>query len=328
MVWTEEMSAPLKLEHLSRGRRMGGGRAIALILVALGLASCGGGGGDKTQMRPPACSLSPATLNFGSVALGSTKDLTFQITNAGEGTLSGTVGPCGDYTIQGANSYSLAAGASATFTVRFTPSQSGTRACALDLGTACSSMSCTGIGLGPCQVSPSALDFGTITPATTKDLTFTITNTGSGTLSGTASSTCGQFTIQGPASYSLAPTQSATITVRFTAGSGKACCTIETGSTDCPDLDCTGNGGVELSSATLGNGDTYSHTFACLGSYPYHCSIHSSMHGTVTVSAGGPANVSVSIPGLSFNPSSVTVGPGGTVTWTNNDNTNHTVTSD
>ncbi|HEU5002140.1 MAG TPA: plastocyanin/azurin family copper-binding protein [Actinomycetota bacterium] len=31
------------------------------------------------------------------------------------------------------------------------------------------------------------------------------------------------------------------------------------------------------------NGQTYTHTFATAGSYPYHCAIHPQMHGTVVV---------------------------------------------
>jgi plastocyanin len=272
--------------------------------------------------------VSPTSLDFGPVVVTKSLDKTFTITNQGSGTLVGTVtSRCAEYTFVGSADYNLSPGGSVTITVRFAPSQTGTRPCTLDVGTGCSVVSCTGLGESPCQVSPTSLDFGTIAPATTKDLTFAITNRGSGTLAGTANSPCGQFTIQGTADYTLSPTQSATITVRFTAGSGKACCTIETGSTDCPDLACTGSGGVELSSGNLGNGGTYSHTFACLGTYPYHCSIHPSMHGSVTVSAGGPASASVSIQDFNFNPSSVTVGPGGTVTWTNNGST-HTVTSD
>jgi len=38
------------------------------------------------------------------------------------------------------------------------------------------------------------------------------------------------------------------------------------------------------SSKNLDPGATFSATFPKAGSYPYHCSIHSSMQGTVTVS--------------------------------------------
>jgi plastocyanin len=37
------------------------------------------------------------------------------------------------------------------------------------------------------------------------------------------------------------------------------------------------------SGATLAAGSTFSHTFAAAGTFAYHCKVHSSMHGTVTV---------------------------------------------
>jgi plastocyanin len=37
------------------------------------------------------------------------------------------------------------------------------------------------------------------------------------------------------------------------------------------------------SGATLATGSTFTHTFAAAGTFAYHCKVHSSMHGTVTV---------------------------------------------
>jgi len=44
----------------------------------------------------------------------------------------------------------------------------------------------------------------------------------------------------------------------------------------------TSDAGTELSH-TLAPGESWSHTFTQAGTYAYHCSIHSSMRGTVTV---------------------------------------------
>lgn len=84
----------------------------------------------------------------------------------------------------------------------------------------------------------------------------------------------------------------------------------------------------ELSSGTIGPGGMYQHTFASAGTYPYHCAIHGlSMAGTVVVANGQPANAAVSIQNNNtYSPATVSVAPGGTVTWTNN-GSNHTVTS-
>ncbi len=48
--------------------------------------------------------------------------------------------------------------------------------------------------------------------------------------------------------------------------------------------------------------------------------------GSTTTTAGGPT-ASVSIASFAFNPATLTVAAGTTVTWTNNDSTTHTVTS-
>lgn len=83
----------------------------------------------------------------------------------------------------------------------------------------------------------------------------------------------------------------------------------------------------ELNSGDIAGGAQFQHTFASAGTFGYHCTIHgTAMSGTVTVAAGGAANAAVAIGDNFYNPSSVTVAPGATVTWTNN-GTTHTVTS-
>ena len=41
----------------------------------------------------------------------------------------------------------------------------------------------------------------------------------------------------------------------------------------------------EFDSGNMGGGDTYAYTFDTAGTYTYHCGIHSSMTGTITVNA-------------------------------------------
>jgi amicyanin len=43
---------------------------------------------------------------------------------------------------------------------------------------------------------------------------------------------------------------------------------------------------VGLQSPVLNQNDTYTHTFSSPGTYPYICSIHPFMHGTVVVTSG------------------------------------------
>jgi len=45
----------------------------------------------------------------------------------------------------------------------------------------------------------------------------------------------------------------------------------------------TSDSGSELASTLLGSGQTYRHVFMTAGTYPYHCTVHTSMRGTVIV---------------------------------------------
>jgi len=89
---------------------------------------------------------------------------------------------------------------------------------------------------------------------------------------------------------------------------------------------------LELNSGNIPPGGVYQHTFANAGTFPYHCTLHAAMTGnSVVVAAGATADsalvsiVSASSPG--FNPSSVTIKPGGRVRWINAHSMTHTVTS-
>jgi FtsP/CotA-like multicopper oxidase with cupredoxin domain len=80
-------------------------------------------------------------------------------------------------------------------------------------------------------------------------------------------------------------------------------------------------------SAPMNPGQTFtSAPFTVVATYQYICGIHGAiMSGTVTVTSGGPSTVGVSIAGMAFHPPNVTIGTGGTVTWTNNDTMQHSV---
>lgn len=81
-------------------------------------------------------------------------------------------------------------------------------------------------------------------------------------------------------------------------------------------------------SGTMAPGDTFSATFADEGTFEYVCRLHP-MVGRVRVVAAGPATASVTIvdsPTPGFAPTEVTIGAGGTVTWTHGGGMPHTVT--
>jgi hypothetical protein len=204
--------------------------------------SCTGTGEEP----PPVCDVDPTSLDFGSVPVGDSVDLTFTISNNGGGTLSGTASEsCDDYYLVGDASYSLGSGESKEFTVRFKPLSDGVKLCTIETGEdACVDVSCTGVGgeAPPCLVEPTALDFGHLMLGDEVDLTFTITNTGGGTLVGEVSESCPYYEIVGDSSYELSAGQFKTFTVRFKPSfSGVENCIIETGNGACEDVSCTGS---------------------------------------------------------------------------------------
>jgi hypothetical protein len=71
--------------------------------------------------------VTPSTAtNFGSVALGSSVDLTFTVRNASTTSLAGTASVGAPFSIVSGGSFSLSPGASQTLTVRFRPTTAGT----------------------------------------------------------------------------------------------------------------------------------------------------------------------------------------------------------
>jgi hypothetical protein len=220
--------------------------------VDLGVAACSPVACTGLGEAHPVCSVSPASLDFGTVPLGSDSVRTFTIMNTGGGTLTGSVGAhCSDYTIDsGGGGFSLGTGQQRVVAVRFTPSVETTSVCPVSLGTAgCSPVSCTGAGEAHpvCTLNPTSLDFGTVPVSTSLDRSFTITNTGGSKLSGSVAADCPDFeVIAGGGAYSLSTGESVTVTVRFTPLSAQSLsCPVTLGSpgnSGCLDLPCHGIG--------------------------------------------------------------------------------------
>src|SRR5688572_30820880 len=80
-------------------------------------------------------------------------------------------------------------------------------------------------------------------------------------------------------------------------------------------------------SGNIATGTSFSWTFNETGTFGYHCKIHPSMKGTVQVAAAGTATGAVAIVTSKYAPPSITIGKGGSVSWTNADAFAHTVTS-
>jgi hypothetical protein len=193
------------------------------------------------------CEILPASLDFGTVGLGTYLDKSFAIVNNLGDTLTGTISEsCDDYRIiSGEGPYALAPRDLLPVTVRFEPSSEGLKECTIETGSGiCNDVSCTATAQIPvdCGVVPSSLDFGHISIGDHLDKSFIIKNMGGGALVGSVSESYGHYSIiTGEGAYSLGAGDSLTVTVRFEPTSkGTRTCTIETGSALCSDVECTG----------------------------------------------------------------------------------------
>jgi parallel beta-helix repeat protein len=115
-----------------------------------------GGGGRSVSLSgtgasgTPLLSVTPASLAFGSVFVGSSKDLTVTVKNAGGGTLTGSASTVAPFSVVGTASYSLAANQTRVLTVRFSPTTVGVANRTLTLtGGAGGNVSLSGTALGP-----------------------------------------------------------------------------------------------------------------------------------------------------------------------------------
>jgi len=87
--------------------------------------------------------------------------------------------------------------------------------------------------------------------------------------------------------------------------------------------------GSAFDSGNLAVGAAFSYVFPATGTFDYYCRFHP-MNGVVNVIAAAPSAVSVTIKDgpARFDPPTVNVSPGGTVTWTNLGIQMHTVTEE
>jgi hypothetical protein len=195
-----------------------------------------------------ALTLSPASLNFGTVNVGGTDALSVTVTNTGTAAVTFLgLTASGDYSVASglcpAIGSTLPAGASCTLTVTFTPTATGTRTGTLSLASDATQLPLTvllsGIAVeAQLQVTPGSLAFGDIDSGFSASLTLTLLNTGSASVTGIANTMSGanaaEFAVTGPCSTTtLAPNQGCTETVTFTpSATGASTATLTIASSD------------------------------------------------------------------------------------------------
>jgi hypothetical protein len=81
--------------------------------------------GTYFQQTIPVIQVTPISLNFGYIPVGSTKDLTLMVKNAGGGTMTGNATTSAPFSIVSGASYTLEPGQSQVVTVRYQPTSQG-----------------------------------------------------------------------------------------------------------------------------------------------------------------------------------------------------------
>ncbi len=173
---------------------------------------------------PPNLLVTPSSLAFGSVVIGQTNTLAFQVINTGGLTLTGSVSATLPFRIQNGSPFSVAPGQTNLLSVSFTPSVAGSFSNVVQFVSngGNTAQTVTGTGLTPAQLAiiPSSLNFGTIAVGSNAQASFTINNLGGATLSnGVASVSGGPFTILSGTPFSLPGFSSTNLVVRFAPGS-------------------------------------------------------------------------------------------------------------
>jgi hypothetical protein len=205
-----------------------------LVFAAFMLSSCAGltSGGNtssqKSQNTPTtaaAISMSPPSVSFGSVAVGSTVSQSVTVSNTGGSNLSITQASVAaqGFTVSGVSfPMTVGAGHRSTFTVVFSPKAMGNVAGAVSVmsNAAVATVNVSGSGVAATSLlnaSTTNLNFGNVPIGSSNVAGVTITNAGNSNVSISNVSVSGaRFTTSGvPAGLILTPGQNTTLNVTF-----------------------------------------------------------------------------------------------------------------
>ncbi|MBI1925526.1 PD40 domain-containing protein [Candidatus Poribacteria bacterium] len=180
------------------------------------------------QRTAPDIAVTPTPGDYGNVTVGATSDKTFTVSNPGTATLNVTSTTltgtdASQFSIQsGGGSFSLNPGQTRNIVVRFAPTSTGNKSATLSLANNVTgknpfnvSLSGMGTDISPVPIFPTSVNAGIVNKGVSSTATFTVKNTGGGTLSVTGlTSSNSQFTAS-PTNFNLTAGASQTVTVAF-----------------------------------------------------------------------------------------------------------------
>jgi hypothetical protein len=171
----------------------------------------------------PVANLTPSSLSFGNQNVGTTSaPQTATLSNTGSGPLTiNSITTSGDYAQSNNCGTILAAGATCSINVSFTPTTTGSRSGSLSVSDAAAgsphTASLNGTGTTPvANLTPASLSFGNLNVgAVSAPQTATLSNTGSGPLTISSITTTGDYAQGNNCGSTLAAGASCTISVTF-----------------------------------------------------------------------------------------------------------------
>ncbi len=310
----------------------GKGPAGFLLLAGLALLSgCQGisTGGSSNQQQTNTLSLASTSLSFGSVAVGSSKTVTVAATNSGNApiTISGAALSTKYFSLTAPSlPVLIAAGQSATLSVKFTPNAagafSGTAALTSDASDSQITVSLSGTGVADGQLvsDPTSTPFGNQTVGTKQSQTVTLTNSSSSSVNISKASISGEgYSLSGITTpLTLNASQSTTFTISFApvvTGSATGAVTITSDASN-PTLTIAASGTGVSVGALASNPTSLAFGSVTVGNKP-------TLSGTLTNTGGSSVTISqAGISGTGFTLSGITT----PVTLTAGQSVNFTVT--
>ncbi|MGD0797781.1 MAG: choice-of-anchor D domain-containing protein [Acidobacteriaceae bacterium] len=176
----------------------------------------------------PSLTLSPTSLNFGSVLVNTTGTMGVQISNTGASPVTLSLSATGDYSVVVGScptaGGTLAAGASCTVQVSFLPLETGALSGALSIAGSATGLPLmvplSGVGVqSSLGISPGSLSFGSVAVGASATRSLTLANTGTAAITrvgAVVSLGTADYTISGPCTVTtLAAGGSCSVTVTF-----------------------------------------------------------------------------------------------------------------
>ncbi len=169
---------------------------------------------------PPQIVVGPGSLNFGTIVAATTNIQSFQVTNGGGLTLTGSVATAEPFAILGGSPFTLAPGEGGAVLVRFGPASSGNFSNVVTFVSngGNSTNSVIGNALPPPQleVAPQSLDLGTVALGGTAQSSFVATNVGGGLITNIVVSVSnGPFNVQSSPTFALPAFSFTNVIIRF-----------------------------------------------------------------------------------------------------------------